>query len=189
MPAQRPAYTTDLSDEEWQILAPLLPPEKPGGRPRKYPMREVYQTCRAWRPDDTWLRLHDPLRDRVRTAMSHPPQPSAAILDAQSVQTPEKGGRMVMMGPRRSAGASALSALRRRVSSCVSLVHAAERSEAATAPWRHGRGVCPVYAVGTPWGRHGLPASRTAPGAGRALGWGPGDRPPDPTLGKISHCC
>jgi transposase len=33
MPAQRPAYTTDVSDEEWQILAPLLPPEKPGGDP------------------------------------------------------------------------------------------------------------------------------------------------------------
>jgi transposase len=137
MPAQRPAYTTDLSDEEWQILAPLLPPEKPGGLNGLHsvrrggcawrlmphdlpPWQPAYQTCRAWRPDDTWLRLHDPLRDRVRTAMGHPPQPSAAILDAQSVQTPEKGGRMVMMGPRRSAGASALSALRRRVSSCVS---------------------------------------------------------------------
>jgi putative transposase len=41
MSAQRPAYATDLSDEEWQSLAPLLPPEKSGGRPRKYPMREV----------------------------------------------------------------------------------------------------------------------------------------------------
>src|SRR5687767_3241385 len=41
MPAQRPAYATDVSDEEWQLLAPLLPPEKSGGRPRKYPRREV----------------------------------------------------------------------------------------------------------------------------------------------------
>jgi putative transposase len=41
MPAQRPAYATDLSDEEWQILKPLLPPEKSGGRPRTYPIREV----------------------------------------------------------------------------------------------------------------------------------------------------
>jgi putative transposase len=41
MPAQRPAYATDLSDEEWQSLEPLLPPRKPGGRPRKYAMREV----------------------------------------------------------------------------------------------------------------------------------------------------
>jgi putative transposase len=41
MSTQRLAYTTDLSDEEWQLLAPLLPPEKSGGRPRKYPLREV----------------------------------------------------------------------------------------------------------------------------------------------------
>jgi transposase len=41
MPAQRPAYMADLRDEEWQILEPLLPREKSGGRPRKYAMREV----------------------------------------------------------------------------------------------------------------------------------------------------
>jgi hypothetical protein len=33
--------STDLTDEEWHILAPLLPPEKSGGRPRTYPLREV----------------------------------------------------------------------------------------------------------------------------------------------------
>jgi putative transposase len=147
MSAQRPAYTTDLTDEEWQILEPLLPPEKTGGRPRKYPLREVingiqyvlrgggawrlmphdlphwqtaYQTFRAWRQDGTWLRIHDQLRDRVRMQMGRPPQPSAAILDAQSVKTTEKGGRMAMMERRRSAGASAISSLIRRVSSCVS---------------------------------------------------------------------
>jgi transposase len=41
MSARRLTYPTDLTDKEWQILAPLLPPEKPGGRPRKYPLREV----------------------------------------------------------------------------------------------------------------------------------------------------
>lgn len=41
MSARRLAYITDLTDEEWQILAPLPPPEKAGGRLRKYPMREV----------------------------------------------------------------------------------------------------------------------------------------------------
>jgi putative transposase len=41
MARQRLAYATDLTDEAWQILEPLLPPEKTGGRPRKYPMREV----------------------------------------------------------------------------------------------------------------------------------------------------
>jgi putative transposase len=147
MARQRLAYTTDLTDEEWQVLEALLPPEKTGGRPRKYPMREVlngiqyvlrgggawrlmphdlphwqtaYQTWRAWRQDGTWLRLHDQLRDRVRTQMDRSPQPSAAIIDAQTVKTTEKGGRMAMMGPKNSRAASAISSLIRRVSSCVS---------------------------------------------------------------------
>jgi putative transposase len=144
---QRLTYTTDLTDEEWQILKPLLPPDKSGGRPRKYPMREVlngiqyilrggcawrlmphdlphwqtaYQTFRAWRQDGTWLRIHDQLRDRVRTAMGRHPQPSAAIIDAQTVKTTEKGGRMAMTGRRNLTAASAISSLTRRVSCCVS---------------------------------------------------------------------
>jgi putative transposase len=41
MAARRLTYATDLIDEEWQILKPLLPPDTSGGRPRKYPLREV----------------------------------------------------------------------------------------------------------------------------------------------------
>jgi putative transposase len=109
MARQRLTYTTDLTDEEWRLLKPLLPPAKSGGRPRKYPLREVmngiqyvlragcawrlmphdlphwqtaYQTFRTWRQDGTWVRIHDQLRDRVRTAMGRHPQPSAAIIDA-----------------------------------------------------------------------------------------------------------
>src|SRR5918999_32553 len=147
MSARRLTYTTDLTDEEWQILAPLLPPDKAGGRPRKYPLREVingiqyilrggcawrlmphdlphwqtaYQTFRAWRQDGTWLRIHDQLRARVRTQMGRHPQPSAAIIEAQTVKTTKKGGRMAMTARRSSMGASVISSLRRGVSSCVS---------------------------------------------------------------------
>jgi putative transposase len=147
MSAPRLAYTTDLTDEEWQILEPLLPPAKTGGRPRKYPMREVingiqyvlrggcawrvmphdlpqgqtaYQTWRTWRQDGTWIRIHDQLRDVVRTRMGRHPQPSGVIIDAQTVKTTETGGLMAMMARRNSTAASAIASLRRRVSSCAS---------------------------------------------------------------------
>jgi putative transposase len=147
MARQRLTYPTDLSDEEWQVLKPLLPPEQSGGRPRTYPIREVlnaiqyvlragcawrfmphdlphwqtaYQTWRAWRHDGTWVRIHDQLRERVRTQMGRHPQPSAAIIDAQTVKTTGKGGRTAMTGPKHSTAAHVIASWRRRVSCGVS---------------------------------------------------------------------
>ncbi len=112
----RPRY---LTDGQWRVLAPLLPPAKPGGRPRSVNLREMvnailsvdrngttwralphdlppWQTVshdfRTWRLDGTWDRIHDALRDAVRVQAGRELSPSAAIIDSQSVKTTEKGG-------------------------------------------------------------------------------------------------
>lgn len=119
MSVARRSYSTDLTDAEWQILEPLLPAEKPGGRHRLYPIREiinalryflragcswrllphdfphwraVYEYFRVWKRDGTWLRIHDYLHGELRLEMKREKQPSAGIVDPQSVKTTEKGG-------------------------------------------------------------------------------------------------
>ena len=130
----REAYPTDVTDEQWALLEPLLPAAKPGGRPRSVDLREVVNAMlyllrggcawrllphefpswgtvwtyfRRWRDDGTLDRLHDELRARVREAAGRDRQPSAGCLDSQSVKTAEKGGRAASTLARRLRGASA----------------------------------------------------------------------------------
>ena len=132
----RKPYPSDLSDREWQLLEPLLPPPKPGGRPIKYSRREVFNAIRyvlrtgcawrmlpndlppwrtvfhyfrTWRRDGTWERVHAALRDRVRVAEGRDVSPSAAIIDSQSVKTTEKGGLVAMTLVRESVEESGTS--------------------------------------------------------------------------------
>ena len=42
--AMRESYKSDLTDAQWDLIAPLIPPAKPGGRPRKTDMRQVVNT-------------------------------------------------------------------------------------------------------------------------------------------------
>jgi putative transposase len=131
----RKPYPTDLSDDQWKLVEPLIPKAKTGGRPRTVDMREVLNGvlymlrggC-AWRllPHDfpawntvyyyfwlyrregEWERIHDALRDQVRKQEGREVSPSAAILDSQSVKTTEKKGFAGMMRGKRSRVASVI---------------------------------------------------------------------------------
>ena len=113
-------YPSDLTDAQWAILEPLLPkPGKKGGRPRKYPLREilnalfyvlrggiawrmmpsdlppwtsVYDHFRRWKKSGLLERIHAALRSAVRRSVQKEPTPSLLILDSQSAQTTESGG-------------------------------------------------------------------------------------------------
>jgi putative transposase len=113
--AARKPYPTDLTDIQWTIVEPLIPPAKAGGRPREVDMREivnailyinrsgcqwdmlphdlppksdVYFYFARWRDDRTWRIIVDALRARVRTEVAgREATPSAASVDSQTVKT------------------------------------------------------------------------------------------------------
>jgi putative transposase len=115
----RKAYASDLTDEQWLLIEPHLPPQNEGGRERQVDLREiinavnyrtrtgcawemlphdlppkstVYEYYRAWQRDGTWQSIHDALRSQVRQQEGRQSDASAGMLDSQSVKTTETRG-------------------------------------------------------------------------------------------------
>ena len=112
-------YTHDLTDAEWAVVEPLIPPAKPGGNSRTVNIREVvnglmyllgsgcqwrdipkdlppkstiHDYFSRWDDDGTLERIHHELYVRCRELAERSASPTAAVIDSQSVKSAEKGG-------------------------------------------------------------------------------------------------
>lgn len=116
----RKPYKSDLTDAEWLIIEPLIPPAKKGGHPRTVEMREimngifyvlktgcswemlphdlppsstVYSYFRLFQKQGVWQSINRQLRRRVRQGFGRSSKPTAASVDSQSVKTTVKRGK------------------------------------------------------------------------------------------------
>jgi putative transposase len=154
-------YPSDLTDAEWAILEPLIPAAKPGGRPRKWPMRAVLNAisyllrggcawrmlprcfppwstvqhyARQWRLDGTWERMHTVPREGERVRQGRAAQPTAAIIDSQSVKATSVGGARGYDGAKKLRGRKRHLLVETLGVVLQATVHAADLQDRAAAP-------------------------------------------------------
>ena len=113
------AYNTDLTDQQWNVVSPLLPVNSGGGRPAELDLRMVinaifylvrtgcqwrnlpndfpkwqsaYYYFRKWSTEGNWQAINEALRKMDREKRGRNPEPTGAIVDSQSKKTTEAGG-------------------------------------------------------------------------------------------------
>ena len=199
-------YPSDLTDAQWALIEPHIPPEPGGGRPRKTDMRDVLDAilyilrtgCQwrylpvdfppkstvwryfdQWRRDGTLDRIHDPLRRKVRT-LEKPYHPrTTASVDSQSVDTTSGGEQRGRDNAKNVDGRKRHIVVDSMGLLLAVLVTAASVDDAAAAPALFARlEGQPMGKVGRMYADIEVPQLRPLRVGRGERGLGPGDRPP-----------